>query len=48
MDQEMNASGETASVRWIVVIGNNKRMRLDLVALPASEAVVNSNPILLR
>ncbi len=48
MDLEMKANGETASIRWMVAIGDDKRPRLDLVSLPASAAVINGKPILKR
>lgn len=48
MDQMAKTNGDTASVRWMVAIGHDKRMRLGLVALPASEAVISSKPILMR
>ena len=48
MDQEMKTSGETASIRWMVAIGDDRRARLDLVALPALAAVINGKPVLKR
>ncbi len=48
MDQELKTSGESASIRWMVAIGDDKRPRLDLVSLPASAAVINGKPILKR
>ena len=40
--------GEAASIRWSVVIGADKKMRLDLVALPSTEATISAKPILNR
>ncbi len=47
MSEEM-PKGEAASIRWGVVIGDDRRMRLDLTALPASEATISGRPILKR
>ncbi len=47
MDEEA-PRGEAASVRWNVVIGADKKMRLDLVALPSTEATISAKPILNR
>lgn len=47
MDAEKTLA-EAASVRWGVVIGDDKRLRLDLVTLPASETTINGRPILKR
>ncbi len=47
MREEM-PKGEAASIRWGIVIGDDKKLRLDLTVLPASEATINGRPILKR
>ncbi len=48
INDEVIPSGGAASIRWAVVIDDDKKMRLDLTALPASEATVASRPVLKR
>ena len=48
LNDEFTPSGVAASVRWAVVRGDDKRMRLDLTALPASEAIIAARPVLKR
>ncbi len=48
LNDEIIKGGGAASVRWAIVIGDDKTMRLDLTALPASEATIAARPVLKR
>ncbi len=48
MTEEIIPAGGAASVRWAVVIGDDKTMRLDLTTLPATEATIAARPVLKR
>ncbi len=48
LNDEIIPAGGAASVRWAVVIGDDRTMRLDMTSLPASEASIAARPVLKR
>ena len=48
LGEEQDPAKKGASIRWSVVVGDDKKMWLELSALPAGEATIDGKPTLKR
>lgn len=46
--EEQDTTKKSASIRWAVTVGADKKMWLELVSLPVSEATISGKPTLKR
>ena len=48
LEEEQDPAKKGASIRWMIVVGDDKKMWLELAALPAGETTISGKPTLKR